>query len=753
MSELFNLSSLFTESTSYNVLSDVTSGESYMESTMVSLDKLNKSFIESTKDLYVKISEAEDRVQENNVMCNYFSEIEKLIREFVNKSNEMVSRFIINIDNIVDANLDTISNTDLITNLKPFSYRFFKFEKIFDPSYPNMNPLTVYEKEFDFIGQLLQDLGPAASNQSKLEAIATIYNKLNESGKHNSLTKKCIKDILGEDCDLEKFAHELYEEFKEDEPEDIVVNKSVLYDIKLSLSNYKNLENSGVVCAENLIKQFNEILESIKDIICGNKNNTLKIDTPTDGIKNTTYKLDTYSMNQLDLFMKSKINQIIEMINIYSIALSIKLDAITDYFEQCKDIIHMAELNSGITKDDNISAEPTPGNDNTTPDEENQDDSEESKYDEEDDSEEQPKDFQEEPEEEEEEQPKEENPEDMDVEEEPENDQGTNDLSEDIDNLDRDIKDFNFESFISFNIDNHINMLHEILDMINEEGEDQTTQTIGKTKELVDGAKTPVWKSIINNIASLWNKFKEAITGSYEEKVKFLDSNATFIKKKAIDFSPDSGKLMPKMNPSNLINIKIPDLNFNTMKDDLKDENTFFSKHFGNIKKKDGESISQAVKNYIVDPDQYYKNMNELNPVELYGWCKTLPKTLDELQKETAIIQKGRTNAEQIAKRLNESTGIEETVRQYFTEGDYKSSDPKENEKVTNNTDALKVYFKVCGTVLAAQMTCCQRIFKEYYQYLAFHIKKYGGGEKAENNTKQQGKPAAGGDNNDVAFK
>lgn len=749
MSELFNLSNLFTESTSYNVLSDVTPGESYMESAMISLDKLNKSFIESTKDLYVKISEAEDRAQENSAMCCYFTEIEKAIKEFTNKSNEIVSRFIINIDNIVDANQDIVSNPDLIANLKPFSYRFFKFEKISDPSYPNMNPLAVYKREFDFIGQLLQDAGPAASNQSKLEIIATVYNKLNESGKNNSLTKKCIKDILGEDCDLEEFAHELYEEFKEDEPEDIVVNKSVLYDIKLSLTNYKNLENSGVACAENLIKQFNEIANNLGEIICGNKNNTLKIDTPTDGIRNTTYKLDTYSMNQLDLFMKSKVNQIMEMINIYSIALSIKLDAITDYFEQCKDIIHMAELNSGIKKDDNISAEPTPGNDDVTPDEDPEDISEKPVEDSEDTSEE-PEDM---PEDEDTSaEDSEDNESGEDGEEEPENDEGTNDLSEDLDNLDKEIKDFNFESFILSSIDDHINMLHEILDMINEEGEDGETQTIGKTKELVDSAKTPVWKSIINNIASLWNKFKETITGSYQERVKFLDSNAALIKKKPVDFSPDSNKLMPKMSPSNLINIKIPDLNFNTMKDKLKDENTFFSEYFKNIPRKDGESISQAVKNYIVDPDQYYRNMNELNPVELYGWCKTLPKTLDELQKETAVIQKGRASAEQIAKKLNESSSVEDTVRSYFLELDTKSSDPKENEKVSSNADALKVYFKVCGSVLAAQMTCCQRIFKEYYSYLSFHIKKYGGGEKTGDNTKQQEKPTTGRNSNDVAF-
>ena len=37
------------------------------------------------------------------------------------------------------------------------------------------------------------------------------------------------------------------------------------------------------------------------------------------------------------------------------------------------------------------------------------------------------------------------------------------------------------------------------------------------------------------------------------------------------------------------------------------------------------------------------------------------------------------------------------------------------------------VYFKVCGQVLAAEMTCCQKIFNEYYSYLMVHAQKYGG--------------------------
>src|SRR5699024_7655097 len=83
----------------------------------------------------------------------------------------------------------------------------------------------------------------------------------------------------------------------------------------------------------------------VKRIICGNDKNTYTVETDTDGIRNTSYKMDTYSMNQLDIFLKTKLNQVVQMCNIYYIAIAIKLDATMDYFKQCKNILTFAMAN------------------------------------------------------------------------------------------------------------------------------------------------------------------------------------------------------------------------------------------------------------------------------------------------------------------------------------------------------------------------------------------------------------------------
>ena len=789
MSKLFNISNMFSENAKFsNFASETPVSGCYFENTLSILETFNSDFNKLNKDLYVRLNEAEEKAQENDILCDYFKQVEALIQDFINKANEQTSRFVITIDNIVDANQGLASSKELISNFKPFTYRYYKFKNISNPNFPQMNPLTVYKKEFDFIGQLLQDLGPASSNLQKLQAIATVYNKLHEVGDSKSFAKTCIKDVVNCDSDdcMESFAKDLYEEFKDDDPEDVVISKSVMYDIKLSLANYKTLENAGVATAENLIKQFSEIAEDIKTIICGNDKNTLKIDTKTDGIKNTTYKLDTYGMNQVDLFLKAKINQIATMVNIYAIALSIKLDAISDYFDQCKDILAAAEMASASDhediddgasgdSDDTIAStgdEEEPVEDGGEDEPETEEEPEESEEDDSENTDGEPE--EEEPETEEDDSSEgEETPAENEEEAEPEPiDQDEEDLKNAEAKTEAMIRQYQYEYYLLNTVYENVSLLESIIDIVDEaEGDDNaggdnadgnagnaTTQTIGKAKDLVNKANTPIWKTLVNKMAELWNKFKTNVTTMYNQKIKYLDDNKKYFAMKQIDFSPENHKLMPKYRPDNLQKIKLPDLNYESLVNSgkLRDESTFFET-FG-IPRKDGISINQAVKNYIAPEDEYYQNMNDadLKPDKLYAWCKTFPKQVDEIQKMTNVIDAGRRNAENVAKKVTgESASLKPDTKtiamSYFSEAintKADEKDPKNNNDTQNVTNNLKVYFKVCGDVLTGCMTCAQKIFNDYYSLLKFHIKKSGGGEtkndSGDNN--QQNANAGGGD-------
>ena len=100
--------------------------------------------------------------------------------------------------------------------------------------------------------------------------------------------------------------------------------------------------------AEQLTSDFSEIANSLGDMIFRNKSCTLKIDTETDGVKNKEYELNTYSMNQFNIFMKTKSVQVSQICNMYMVAFSIKLDNIVEFINQNREMLSMAQESSSI---------------------------------------------------------------------------------------------------------------------------------------------------------------------------------------------------------------------------------------------------------------------------------------------------------------------------------------------------------------------------------------------------------------------
>ena len=94
---------------------------------------------------------------------------------------------------------------------------------------------------------------------------------------------------------------------------------------------------------DNLLHELEKVAENISSYLFRNEDKKLKIKTDTDGVIDRDYRLDTYSMNQLNLFLKNKVNQIKKLLNVYSIAIGIKFDTAVDYIQQNIDILRMSK--------------------------------------------------------------------------------------------------------------------------------------------------------------------------------------------------------------------------------------------------------------------------------------------------------------------------------------------------------------------------------------------------------------------------
>lgn len=710
MSNIFELSNIFKESNIQNIPTSVE--EHYMESAISNLVDFNNSIHESTKILLSTLNEADSKEKENTIFSEYFEDIISKINDIIKNINESTSRFIINIDNIVDANRGILDNSAILTDCNDFSFTKYTYKNINDSKFPKMDPVSNYKNEFDIIGQMLQDLGPTATNQAKLKVIATVYNNLSNKIK-NDWVDGCIRDILGREVPYgSDFATELFLNFRDKDPVDIVVDKGMLYKIKISMEDYRTLVQSVSETSDKLITDLQYIVNDFCMMINGNKNGKIVINTKTDGIRDTSYKIDDYTSNQLNIFLKTKIDQIIRMCNLYYIALSIKLDSTVDYFNQCKEIISMAAMNTDTQTSDSTNA-----SDETNTDEiENDYDTSEENTNEDDiEIKDNNEDIKITP-----------NNNEDELENENSNNEDSTEESEDIKEQCQQVNDmirsFNYRVF-------ELNEVYENFKLYESDQE--------SVNEALDGVKS-VWKKIIDSLVEVFNKFKnnaqKLIVG---KKVDFIKENKAIIEKNPIPEhkNSDGSPVAPKINFNNLNQITIPNIvnNPQKMKDLYESADTFISKDttLSKFKPDKDQNLADSIKKFVLDYDNGYKDTAQMESVkkEYYDFIvEGISKCMDETTSMTKTIE----NAEKIVSNLTKSNTNESALlgeaAEYFHEMDIKE-DPKqkEEEKKDKGPDIDKlaqVYFSVCSKVLSARMSTIMTVFNECYSLLSWHIKK-----------------------------
>ena len=785
MSNIFNLSNIFAESSSSSILSSGTiTNESYIFSAMRDLRDFNSAFMENTTNLYKAISEAEDTKSENNVFCQYFEEVDAELSKIIKNINDSISRFTINVENIVDANRDILDNTSIITSCKPFTYHYTQYKRINDKDFPSINAIGIFKQEFDYIALTLQDLGPMASNQNKLKVIATVYNKFVQGT--TDITKKCIMGILGEDDDddddiVSEFPEKMYDRYKKD-TDDVEITKGKLYDVKMSLTNYRNIIDSCSNTADELIKQLSSISAEVKRIICGNSNNTFTVKTSTDGIRDTDYRMDSYAMNQVDIFLKAKINQVIQIANVYYIALAIKLDATMDYFKQCKDILTIAMAKCGecsdvpseaekdaqddvddgnIEVDDHLDDKDAftdddkgPDNDNVEDDEEKEDsDEEEFEKDDENiiDTNDEDNDGVEDSAE----------LEDLDVdkdtddnsdEESPDND-SLKDLDEAEKNLEESLISFEYKQFYLETMYDYVDMLDNLVSIMEADGDNNQQQdqndAKGTVRTAVNTAKTQTnaskgrfqgIRNMINKLIELiQGKFTEAFNNVYKNRIEELKKGAAYINIKPVDYQNENGDPVGSfdVNLGEFDKLEVPRFDANMIRN-IKDKNDFIKNTLKVDIIKDGDkelSIGESIERKVISTPSRLRNFNQVDLKAMYNWCINYEKVVSDIQEWTKLLENGIKNAERISSTLKENTGsvssLEDTLLNYFGEANIPAAANNDNKDGDNgggnnaegsDLEKVEIYFNCSKDVITAKMRLAQKIFKEYYQLCMFQI-------------------------------
>lgn len=335
-SKLFNFSTLLTENT-FNLVKAVKE-KNYLSEALQIVSIMDEGVQTSTKSLYSALLEAESKKEENACFGKFYAEYKAELIKYKNKMNELASQFCVNLETFVDANKDILEKCCCCPEGTTFQGAMFT--NLLSDDIPNVDPYKAFKKEWAFLGRLFQDLDPTASDEEKTKIIATVYNSLSKEITDGWLDK-CVEKISGNDeCKRDTFAKVIYDSFVSGGIAEITLDTPTIEQSKLALKNYTNYIDCIAKSADDFCNGIDKIACEIGSMMFRNADKKFVVNTDEEGVVDATYRMSDYSMNQINLFLTTKLSQIRELVNLYTVALSIKMDCIYKYFKQCVAMIN-----------------------------------------------------------------------------------------------------------------------------------------------------------------------------------------------------------------------------------------------------------------------------------------------------------------------------------------------------------------------------------------------------------------------------
>lgn len=758
MSDLFNLTRIFSEN-SYPQLVQSVENRTYLSNGIDLLRETNENILEATRDLYIALAEAENKSTENSKFADFFKTYKNVVDKYILKARELQSQFEINVETFADANSDILDINDGSDIMAAPTYVGVEYDHLLDPDVPDIKPRKAFKKEFAFIGKLLQDLGPIASEEAKAQVIATVCNNLSSEISDGWLDKVIEHITDDEDCDKEGFARAMYRKFVKDPKKTMTVDIGLVKQCKLSILNNVSYITSVDKSVTNFCDGLSRVADEIGSMFFRNKDHKFPLETDEDGVENKTYRLNDYSFNQMNMFISTKITQITELCNLYIIALSIKMDCIIKYLQQCKDIINTA----------------ADGVDNTPNDEVDPGDSEQELNDEEQENE----------------------PEsDDDDEQDPDDDTSENDIDPETADMEIDAElggddDQDSDPDDGFNVDDTgAEPLHDnseddfeeacylfeaeayqaerlITEMMFREAmltyldEDAT----GSDKPGIRPAETAsaIIQKLMAQFQNLVIKFMNKFAG-YDKQISAIKKNRGKIEKAQIP----QGWTIQKVNMNNLLSFNVPDLTEQDL-GLLGDKDKYLTAKYGeksNCKIMSDELEGSSAKDRILKlclDEKESPYTNEERNASLAFVTTSYNKCLANIRNAQSKLKSSQQNAKRLV-NVKEGATLESTLVDYFNEADgvpdnstttNQSGEDDGKEKVGDNfpvdknqtngnlkrSNAVRLYYSVNTGVVVAVMNVYNMAMKKHLKFLKT-LAKIGGvvdipGDNDNNNNQQ----------------
>ncbi len=189
----------------------------------------------------------------------------------------------------------------------------------------------------------------------------------------------------------------------------------------------------------------------------------------------------------------------------------------------------------------------------------------------------------------------------------------------------------------------------------------------------VDKLKEGIMK-ILNGLAKIWEKFKETMSTLIKKDSDYLEKYKDIIlKKKPINAIYNMYDY--RRGVANILNSPIPVFNYNTMKEDLNDRETFINKYLSKYKAGDNKTnFIDGVKAYFRGSVEQKKiESSQLNMTDMYNYCYTYKKMEDLIHKDLKSIEKSGSDAINMVEKMGRENKIAQESANIFEDNKYYS--------------------------------------------------------------------------------
>ena len=328
--------------------------ESYFATAVAFVNETNREIVETKQNLYRSISEATTQFVVLESFSDFFSKVAEIINKFIKFIKSLAARFLTHMNKII--------NSDKYINSHKKDFKDFRdsdkftmngYVYTFNPNVP------VAAASVSFNSSLFEDLYDASG-----------YVDLTPRGVDSAISKIDIEDscdefratVLGQSSPISvgDFDTELFKVFRNDslDTEEIEVDSLEVSKALSRFTDFSNMKKQITSDQTRIERDYEQVKKQVKDLTKrnGDLNLSAFIDRLPEDMRKAVKKERGSSDNQqgfsmsgdlmykLDLYTKTKVDQITEFSNIHTLAFSAKLDALKESYKQDRALLYTALL-------------------------------------------------------------------------------------------------------------------------------------------------------------------------------------------------------------------------------------------------------------------------------------------------------------------------------------------------------------------------------------------------------------------------